>query len=101
SAAIVRAANAARSCRPILQSARSSGSEQVRCRIINSLLRWTNGFAEKTDRSLIPLSVGEMRYNKLNINVERDQQQAQCDAHQGDFCNTRGEGHYSTRERVY
>jgi hypothetical protein len=90
SAAIVRAATTAELAANFAIRAEFSARSQFGAEFVNSLLRWANGLAGKTDRLLIPLTAGQEKGEAVKtlkpmsetINAKRN-----SIAHQGEFCN--------------
>jgi hypothetical protein len=90
SAAIVRAATAAELAANFAIRNEFESRSKFDAKFVDTLLRWANGLAGKTDHLLIPLSVGKKQHKTIKklkavsgqINGKRN-----SIAHQGEFCN--------------
>jgi hypothetical protein len=90
SAAIVRAATAAELAANFAIRAEFGVRSQFDAEFVNSLLRWANGLAGKTNRLLIPLSANQDKNDavkKLKPLSEAINTKRNSIAHQGEFCN--------------
>jgi hypothetical protein len=90
SAAIVRAATAAELAANFAIRKEFKSRSDFDARFVDTLLRWANGLAGKTDHLLIPLTAGKKQHETIEklkavsgqINAKRN-----SIAHQGEFCN--------------
>lgn len=90
SAVIVRAATAAELAANFAIRKEFESRSKFDSKFIDSLLLWANGLAGKTNRLLIPLSVGEKQsktIKELRIVSEQINSKRNAIAHQGEFCN--------------
>jgi hypothetical protein len=90
SAAIVRAVTAAELAANFAIRREFQSRSKFDPKFVDTLLRWANGLAGKTNHLLIPLSVGNKRHKtvkKLKAVSEQINRKRNSIAHQGEFCN--------------
>jgi hypothetical protein len=90
SAAIVRAATAAELAANFVIRTEFKARSQFDSEFVDSLLKWANGLAGKTEKLLLPLTAGSERHKaikKLNMKSRDLNSKRHAIAHQGEFCN--------------